>query len=80
MILFFLNSDIPICKQKADYIPYTNTTAFISGGKADVPKLRCIYKGCTLHYTGNQYNNEGSMTVAPVVIPYEDVATSTAVT
>ena len=45
---FFLNSDIPICKQKADYIPYTNTTAFISGGKADVPKLRCIYKGCTL--------------------------------
>lgn len=75
---YYMNSNTAMRQQRAVYVSDANTTAFISGGKAGVTELRCMYKGCTMHYTGNQYNNEGSMTAAPVVIPYEDVATSTA--
>lgn len=74
----YMDSNTGKRQQRAVYVPDANTTAFISGGRAGVSELRCMYKGCTMHYTGNQYNNEGSMTAAPVVIPYEDVATSTA--
>ena len=73
---FFMSASSPIRKQRAVYVPDANTTAFISGGKAGVSELRCMYKGCTMHYTGNQYNNEGSITAASVVIPHEDVAYS----
>ena len=75
---YYMNSTTAMRQQRAVYVSDANTTAFISGGKAGVAELRCMYKGCTMHYTGNQYNNEGSMTAAPVVIPFEDVATSTA--
>ena len=73
---YFMSSQTPVRKQRAILVADVNTTAFISGGKAGVSEIRCMYKGCTMHYTGNQYNNEGSLTAASVVIPCEDAAFS----
>ena len=74
---FFMSSGSPVRKQKACLIPDANVTAFVNTSSSNVSEIRCMYKGCTMHYTGNQYNNEGSLTAASVVIPCEDVATST---
>ena len=74
---YFMDSSSPVRKQKACLIPDANVTAFVSSSTGNVSEIRCMYKGCTMHYTGNQYNNEGSLTAAAVVIPSEDVATST---
>lgn len=73
---FFMSAGSPVRKQKACLMPDANVTAFVNGGN-NVTEIRCMYKGCTMHYTGNQYNNEGSLTAASVVIPSEDVANAT---
>lgn len=74
---YYMSASTPTRALKAVYIPDANTLAFVNGRGVGVAELRCMYKGCTMHYTGNQFNNEGSITAASVVIPHEDVATST---
>ena len=74
---FYMNSNSPTRSQRAVLIPDQNIMAFISAGDIGVSELRCMYKGCTGHYTGNQYNNEGSMVAASVVIASEEVAENT---
>lgn len=71
---YFMSSTTAIRKMRAVLVPDANIMAFISAGEVGISELRCMYKGCTGHYTGNQYNNEGSLTAASVVIPSEDVA------
>ena len=74
---YFKSGADPVRKQRGVLIPDQNIMAFISAGDIGVSELRCMYKGCTGHYTGNQYNNEGSMVAASVVIASEDVAQNT---
>lgn len=39
-----------------------------NGTFAGISELRAMYKGFTMTYTGNQYNNEGTIVAAPVTI------------
>ena len=74
---YFQTSGSPTRAQKLVYVADANILAFLNGRGVGLSEVRAMYKGCTMHYTGNQYNNEGSLTAASVVIPHEDVATST---
>ena len=75
---YYMSSSNPTKSERCVLIPDANVLAFMSGGaQAGVSEVRAMYKGATMHYTGNQYNNEGSITAASVVIAHEDVANST---
>lgn len=72
----FYTSDYTSGQNRLIFIKDPNLYSVFNSSNSGILESRMMYKGCTLRYTGNDFNNQGVVTTAQFAMPtnYRDVA------